>query len=77
MFDLPRRLSLSCKRISLRPIMGKAMPDRITMPFVALNRFDMLHRAASGDGIIAPVRTSISTTMTMTTSAMRGQVGVD
>mgnify|MGYP003670703591 CR=1 FL=1 len=47
------------------------------MPFVALNRFDMLHRAASGDGIIAPVRTSISTTMTMTTSAMRGQVGVD
>ena len=47
------------------------------MPFSALTRFDMLRRAACDDVIIASVRASISATMTMTTSAMRGQVGVD
>lgn len=47
------------------------------MPLSALTRFDMLRRTACDDGIIASVQASISTTMTMTTSAMRGQVGVD
>ncbi len=57
----------------------RALPDRILMTLAALTRPDMLRRTACGQGVVASVRPLMSTTLTitMTTSGMRGQVGVD
>ena len=80
MFDLQRWLRPSCKRISPRPILGKALPDRTDMPCFALTRFDMKRCTGCGERTIASAHTCMSTTtttITMTTSGTRGQVGVD
>ncbi|WP_339745303.1 hypothetical protein [uncultured Maricaulis sp.] len=55
------------------------MPDRTLMTLNAVTRPDMLRRTACGDGVNASAGSIMSTamTITMTTSTMRGQVGVD
>lgn len=49
------------------------------MTFNAVTRPDMLRRTACGDGALASAGSFMSTSMTitMTTSTMRGPVGVD
>ncbi|WP_233342490.1 hypothetical protein [Maricaulis salignorans] len=47
------------------------------MPFSAVTRSDILRRTACGDGVLATSGSTMSMTITMTTSGMRGQVGVD